>query len=132
MPPARSPELPPRIVVIPEPVETREPQPVVGLERSRVKTVVLSNFDAFRGCHTLEYGDGQPIEGKLVLDWQIEADGSVETAHVPESSFENPNLDACVVRVMKNISFPRSSAPTEVSWTFRFQSASDAQLAQGN
>lgn len=131
-PPPKVPEIPKQHATVAPDPEEHEAEPVVGIDSSRVRTIVLGNFDAFRGCHTLEYGGGQMVAGKLVLEWEINPDGSVDTAYVSDSSFDNEHLDQCVISVMKNISFPKSSGSTEVSWTFRFQPRSGTQLAKGD
>lgn len=117
----------------PEPSPASE-QPIVegdGLSQDQITPVVEQRFPAMRGCHTMEYGGGgHAIGGSMTVHLQISADGSVQSADIEESSFDNDSLDECVLGVAKAIHFPAAAAPTDFSWRFKFRappSASDSR-----
>lgn len=116
-------EPPPPVVTPDEEGELHEEKAehFAGLDPDQISPVVKNRYPAFRGCHTMEYGGGAMSPGSVVLEWEVQADGSVGKAKVAESSFENPKLNSCLVGVMKDLQFPHAPGTTEVSWRFKFR-----------
>jgi hypothetical protein len=48
---------------------------------------------------------------------------------VGQSSFEGNRVNDCVLSVAKQVTFPASPAPTQVSWTVKFRGAANEPLA---
>jgi hypothetical protein len=48
---------------------------------------------------------------------------------VGQSSFDSHRVNDCVLSVAKQVTFPASPAPTQVSWTVKFRGAASEPLA---
>jgi hypothetical protein len=67
------------------------------------------------GCYALaEHRTPTLGSGGLTLRWGIDPDGRVVDAAITRTSFDDAELEACVAREVRSLSFPRAEAPTRV------------------
>ena len=99
----------------PVPVLRREEAPIAIPTRERGRrTAAVSNAvirqqrGRFRACYDKARAVDADLEGKVLLVFTIRPDGAVTHAEVDhdKSQLKNDALDACLVGVVKGISFP--------------------------
>ena len=91
--------------------------------QKQVKNTLIKAQARFQECYTTFLTtEPETKSGKLVLDWQIQADGSVLRPEVVRSEFPQARLDECLLDEMRKIEFPPppAGAARYVEHTFRF------------
>jgi TonB family protein len=90
-----------------------------GLSKSVVREVVRGHIEEVRDCYNAELVEDGTIEGRSVVTFAIEPDGSVHDARVPESTMPE-RFDACLSKAVQTWAFPTSDAQTLVTYPFEF------------
>ncbi|HEY2510061.1 MAG TPA: M56 family metallopeptidase [Polyangiaceae bacterium] len=87
------------------------------LEPEVIQRIIRQNFGRFRRCYDAARLATPGLEGRVAVNFTIDASGNVSSAEAGESDMSDPQMVACVVRGFSNLSFP---APTggEVLVTF--------------
>ncbi len=88
-----------------------------------IQGIVRRNFGRFRGCYREAVHRDPRVQGKLVVRFEIGAQGHVRSARAVESEVRSPELTACVVRGFEAIEFPEpppDSGPVSVSYPIVF------------
>ena len=94
------------------------------LNPSHVGAAVRAHHDDFQACQALGDLESRREDGAVTLGWLVLPDGSVNDVTVGPSTFRSASINACVLGVAKQVTFPRSAAPTNISWTLEFRGAS--------
>ena len=102
------------------------------LSPSRVGAAVRAHHEDFQACQALGDLESRREDGAVTVAWAVKADGSVNGVTVGPSTFASRSINACVLDVARQVSFPRSAAPTHVSWTVKFRSAPEGPLADAS
>ena len=105
---------------------------LVWLSPRHVGAAVRAHQGAFSACQTLADAGGRAQAGAVTLAWLVQADGRVARVSVGASSFESHRVNDCVLSVAKQVTFPASQAPTQVSWTVKFRGAANGPLAEAD
>lgn len=103
---------------------------LVWLSPRHVGAAVRAHQGAFSACQTLADAGARSKTGAVTLAWLVQADGRVARVSVGQSSFESHRVNDCVLSVAKQVTFPASPAPTQVSWTVKFRGAASEPLAE--
>lgn len=83
-----------------------------------VGKTIRSNSTKFVACGrdsvTIQTGATQ----ELLLRFVVESDGHVQKAHIERMSMPDPDLQSCVLRVLKKLRFPapRDQKPKEIHY----------------
>jgi len=88
------------VVITTDPGDDWTPPPTPGTSYD-VPGQLKRYMGRFKGCYEKVIKDGAEIEGKLVLSWTIEIDGSVADVHVESDSTGSDELRSCVVRGLR-------------------------------
>lgn len=91
-----------------------------GLTKDEVGRVIHSHMSEIRYCYESTMLASPDLEGKLVLDFTISSQGSIQVASVRESSLRDPRLDDCVVRRLTKWQFPKPKGGVVVAVTYPF------------
>lgn len=102
---------------------------VAWLSPGHVGAAVRARQGDFQACHVLGDLESRGEDGAVTVGWLVRPDGSVNDVQLGRSTFESPRINACVLGVARQITFPRSAAPTNVSWTVRLRVAPSAAMA---
>lgn len=93
-------------------------QPELG--RTEVRTIVHSHFRAVSACYE-EAIDARPgAMGKVMAEWDIEPDGSVQNVRLSEV---DPSLEAirpCLTKEIATWKFPQSTSKDESAVKYPF------------
>jgi hypothetical protein len=99
------------------------------LSPSHVGAAVRAHRDDFQACQALGDVLSQREDGAVTVGWAVRANGSVNRVTLGPSTFQSASINSCVLGVARQVKFPRSASPAEVSWTVQFRGASHGPLA---
>ena len=94
-----------------------------GLDRDTVRRIIQSYRAQVRACYDRALVSSPNLQGRISYSWKILSDGGVVDAKVAKTTVESPNLKACVLEVIQQMQFPKSSRgmSTTVIYPFVFQ-----------
>lgn len=84
----------------------------MGLLRPRVHAVVDSHMNEFNGCYKRSLKTNPKLSGTMTMDFEVSDSGKITRLNTNSSatSLRDKNVENCVTKVMKSLSFP--SAPS--------------------
>jgi TonB family protein len=102
------------------PGHTQEP----GRSRQDIQTIIMARRDEARACYDKGLKDHPGIEGDLTVKWTIDPAGKVTDAAVDtsKSTINEPGVGACIVEIIKKVSFAPSKGgfETRANYPFNF------------
>ncbi len=102
------------------PGHTQEP----GRSRQDIQTIIMARRDEARACYDKGLKDHPGIEGDLTVKWTIDPTGKVTDASVDssKSTINEPGVGACIVEIIKKVSFAPSKGgfETRANYPFNF------------
>ena len=105
-------------------VEVPPGDPVVsgGLSAQEILQVVRANLNQIRHCYEQLLQRSPSASGKLAVNWTINAQGSVTSVRVGESTISDSQMKGCVTGRIQRWKFPdpRGGQTVEVSYPFTF------------
>ena len=108
---------------------TQEP----GRSRQDIQTILQARRDEARACYDKGSKDHPGIEGDLTVKWTIDPAGKVVDAAVDasKSTISEPGVGACIVEVIKKITFAPSKGgfETRANYPFNFHAKTFAKDA---
>jgi hypothetical protein len=99
------------------------------LSPSLISAAVRAHHGEFQACQALGDVLARRVDGAVTVGWAVRANGSVNRVTLGSSTFVGDSINTCVLDVARRVTFPRSAAPTQVSWTVRFRGASQEPIA---
>jgi len=102
------------------------------LSPSHVGAAVRAHHGDFQACQALGDLESSREDGAITVGWLVRPDGGVKDVTVGPTTFRSARINACVLDVAKQVTFPPSAAATNVSWTVKFRGASHAPVAEAN
>ena len=94
------------------------------IEKSRLEDAIKQHIDEFRLCYeerTMK--GGAPDSGKVVTIFTIGPEGRVTQAGIKSTSLKDPEIETCLVSVLKRTRFPKPNhGAVEVTYPFEFSS----------
>lgn len=91
-----------------------------------VRRVVRRHLNEIRFCYEQQLERHPLLEGRAVVRFEIEADGTVVQAHATASMTVGsgrvsvPSFETCLANAFRRWSFPNNLGPLEVTYPFRF------------
>gem|GEM_PF-1816954 len=106
-------------------MDYKEDEGVVVLDREEILKVINVKTTSIRSCYETALQTNQSLQGKLMVNFFIELDGSVSGAKIVEdkSTMKEKKVNECVMEIVKNMRFaPRKKGePMEINFPFNFQ-----------
>lgn len=99
------------------------------LSPSHIGAAVREHHGDFQACQALGDLMSRREDGSITVGWAVQANGTVKQVTVGPTSFESSRINGCVLGVAKQVRFPASAAPTQVSWTVKFRGAGHEPMA---
>ena len=99
------------------------------LSPSHIGAAVRAHHRDFQACQALGDVLARRVDGAVTVGWAVRANGSVNRVTLGPSTFASVSINTCVLDVARQVTFPRSAAPTQVSWTVKFRGAPQQPLA---
>lgn len=94
-----------------------------SMDTSAIAAAIEAHKDAFRYCYEKEVNAGLPnLAGTITTTSVIGSSGRITDAGVKTSTMGNPNVERCVLSVLRRIDFPVPQGGT-VQFTFPFKFA---------
>jgi len=122
-----SPSLPATHVQATAPEETVSGAPLA--ERDSILAVLHSTADPALSCYTTALAGQSDLFGEMRVRLQIAADGSVQEVSTTHSTLRSGSLEACVLEVVKELSFPAPSGDKGLVVSYPFLFTSDVTPA---
>lgn len=91
-----------------------------GLTKEEVYAVIYKHMSEVRYCYEAAMLGSQKLEGKLNIDFRINASGVVDRASGAKSSTSSRKLDDCVVRRLMTWKFPKPKGGVNVNVSYPF------------
>ena len=93
------------------------------IDADAVDAAMMAHRDEFRLCYEREINAEQPkIAGSVITSFVIGSSGKVDQDGVESSTLGSPNVERCVLSVIKRIQFPipRGGGIVQVRYPFKF------------
>jgi TonB family protein len=85
------------------------------------RAIIQNNRDRFRACYEASLGAHPGLKGTAVLRFVLTPDGTVKEAALDKTSdLVEPELEKCMVRALKALSFPPSKRGMESTVRYPF------------
>ena len=95
-----------------------------SINREAIEAAILEHKDEFMSCYQSELNAGvSSVGGKVIPSFSIGPSGRVTTAAIASSTLNNPNMEKCVLNVLKRIQFPlpTGGVSVRVKYPFNFK-----------
>lgn len=92
------------------------------IDREDIRQVIKKNISSIKTCYSDRLKTKPDIEGSVVVEWDISADGSVSKADIKTSSLKDEIVENCVIDKIKSLKYPvppHGTIPT-ISYPFTF------------
>lgn len=95
-----------------------------GLDKSVIAAIVREHLGQIKHCYERQLLVDPNIFGKVIANWTINGEGSVDTTGVKKSTMGNVTVENCVLSKIKTWKFPkpRGGGKVIVSYPFLFKS----------
>lgn len=92
------------------------------VERENIRAVMLGQSRAFRRCYELRLLHDPKLQGRLLIDFTIQPDGSAAELHTAVNTLSDPEVASCVEEQIRGLTFPRPAdkQPIPISYPFTF------------
>ncbi len=92
-----------------------QPQIRGSLTSAQVRRVLEGAVGNLRTCVDDDGSRPTKTKGSLTFEWKIQPAGGVTGASVANTTIGNPKVEACLLRTLKGLSFPRAKAGSQVT-----------------
>jgi hypothetical protein len=99
------------------------------LSPRHIGAAVRAHHADFQACQALGDLESQREDGAVTVGWAVQANGNVRGVTLGSTTFASEGINACVLGVARQVTFPASASPAQVSWTVKFRGAPPAPLA---
>ncbi len=86
-------------------VDAGEPTSGEYCDRRNLRRVVESKSDAIQYCYERRLQHKPSLAGKIVVQWKVGRNGSVESTSVASSTVGDPKVESCIMRVVERMRF---------------------------
>ncbi len=91
-----------------------------SLSKEEIGRVIRRNLARFKYCYEKQLNSNPNLSGKISIYFTIAPTGSVARASVRETSMNSANVEACTVKVMRSLKFPKPRGGGIVVVTYPF------------
>jgi len=100
-----------------------------GLTKDEVGAVIHAHADEIQECYENALLQRTSLAGRWVVDFSIQADGTVHEAKIAEQSTDSKALASCLVQKMKIFRYPnpRNGVTVQVTYPFSFRTIGGSQ-----
>ena len=92
-----------------------------NMDRRIIQKVTKRHKGELRACYEKELPKTKGIKGKIVVNWVIDAQGSIIKAEVKETTVGNPDVENCFTNSIKHWRFPSPKGGGTVQVDFPFE-----------
>ncbi len=91
-----------------------------GLDRDAIADVIKRNIGQVRYCYERQLSSRPDLYGKVLVKFNITAEGTVVEAHVDNSTLKNAMVEGCIIRRIGDWKFPLPKGGTQVRVSYPF------------
>lgn len=92
------------------------------LPKEQIRRVITRRRAAFRYCYEKRLQKAPTLEGKVVVSFTIQRNGSVAGARIASSTMKDAEVEACLLKATSRLRFPKPKGGTVVvSYPFLFR-----------
>ena len=102
-------------------LKMKNPEVSGAMDKRIIQKVVRQHSAELRACYEKELAKTKGISGRIVVNWEIEAQGSVSKAEVKESTVGNSDLESCFTESIKFWRFPAPKGGQNVKVDYPFE-----------
>jgi hypothetical protein len=89
------------------------------LEAQKIVLAIRGNEIELRKC----FFRFPSARGRILVSWQVDAEGIVHDPELGPSTIENPNIEQCLLERVSELRFGELEKPASAEWTFVFRLA---------
>lgn len=102
-------------------VDTGEPAVGDFCDTSNIQSVVESRRGAIQHCYERQLQTNPELAGNVTVNWRVELDGSTSNVMIAESTLNDQDVEACVVRNIERMMFDEpDGGMCDVNYPFVF------------
>jgi TonB family protein len=91
-----------------------------GLDRSIIAEIIEKNLGQIRYCYERQLSADPSLYGKVMIKFDIGAEGQVTTQTVGQTTLKNAMIEGCILRRVARWQFPQPKGGTTVRVTYPF------------
>ncbi len=91
-----------------------------GLLLEEVGAVIHSHMAEIRYCHESAMLSNPNISGKIVIQFSIDQNGTIEKSKIESSNLGDPSLESCIMKKLVNWRFPKPKGGIHVAVSYPF------------
>ncbi|MCB9651783.1 MAG: AgmX/PglI C-terminal domain-containing protein [Deltaproteobacteria bacterium] len=105
------------------PKEEAPPPPKERIPASVVRQAMRASARYFKSCYDDELSRRPDLEGRVVLEVEVDEEGKVQRGRIVKSTFENQRVEYCIQRAASRVKFPaeRGRPLTAVDFALSFR-----------
>lgn len=91
-----------------------------SLSREEIQRVIRRVMSQIKFCYERELAKDPNLQGKLVATWTIQGTGLVSKSRMAQNTMGNKQVEACVLRIINRLRFPKPKGGGNVFVTYPF------------
>ena len=96
-------------------------------EPTPIEAAMLEHNAAFTACYQKHLHKTKSNNGKVVTAFHVSALGKVTHVSVQSTTLKNPKTEACILKAIKKVKFPKAQDAKGVDTSYPFEFASDKE-----
>jgi hypothetical protein len=92
--------------------------------KNMVLSTISANYPELKGCYHQGLKKDSDMKGKVVMTWDLDAEGKVFAADVENSQLKNKSVEECLVKKFSEWHFPKHAkiqgSTSRMTYTFHF------------
>ena len=92
--------------------------------KNMVLSTISANYSGLKGCYHQGLKKDSDMKGKVVMTWDLDAEGKVFAADVENSQLKNKTVEECLVKTFSEWQFPKHAkiqgSTSRMTYTFHF------------
>lgn len=101
----------------PPPSALFEPQ-TASLGKEAIRSVVQTGSSKFKACYEMALRRNPTLQGRVVVSFAIQADGSVAEAKIAQTTLQDTEVGDCLLHTFRALRFPKPSGQGVVRVTY--------------
>jgi TonB family protein len=90
------------------------------LDRDIIRRIIRAHINEVRSCYGQGLRKDPTLAGRVVIDFEIESTGKVDTSSVRESTLSDASVGNCIGKAVRRWKFPRPRGGGEVEVSYPF------------
>lgn len=91
-----------------------------SLDKNIIRRIVRAHVNEVRSCYNAGLAKDPALAGKLVVRFELGADGKVTHVEIADDQLSDAAVGACVAKAVERWTFPKSEGGIVVSYPFEF------------